>query len=198
MNRRVLILAVLALSFIGLGIRLFLFSNNETQISDGERFALEYPLVGSGNIFVYRSASETADILAYGTGIVFIGFKECSWCQAYAVFLHEVALEMGIDRIYYCDIREDRESGSESYLRILETLAGRLQRDDEGRPRLYVPDLTIVNDGSISARDFETSKETLGFSTPEEYWSEERINALKERLRAGMRLLNDSKPCYIC
>jgi hypothetical protein len=57
-----------------------------SQISDSERFALEYPLVGKDNIFVYRNAGETADILAKGRGIVFIGFKECPWCQLYAVF----------------------------------------------------------------------------------------------------------------
>jgi len=59
----------------------------DSQMSDSERFALEYPLVGGDNIFVYKNADETADILARGRGIVFIGFKECPWCQLYAVFL---------------------------------------------------------------------------------------------------------------
>jgi hypothetical protein len=36
------------------------------QISDSERFALKYPLVGTDNIFVYKNADETADILARG------------------------------------------------------------------------------------------------------------------------------------
>ena len=94
-----------------------------SQMSDSERFVLEYPLVGGGNIFVYRNADETADILANGRGIVFIGFKECPWCQLYAVFLHAVALEMEIDTIYYCDIKEDRESNSESYRRIVGILS---------------------------------------------------------------------------
>ena len=38
--------------------------------------------------------------MANGRGIVFMGFKECLWCQQYAVFLHDVAREMEIDRIY--------------------------------------------------------------------------------------------------
>jgi hypothetical protein len=170
------------------------------QISDSERFAQEYPLVGGDNIFVYKNADETADILARGRGIVFIGFKECPWCQLYAVFLHDVALEMGIDKIYYCDIREDRESNSESYHRIAGILAGRLQYDDEGRPRVYVPDVSIVSRGRIIARDFETSKETLGYNTPQEYWNDERVNALKERLRAGIGILQQiiSYSCNAC
>jgi len=33
-----------------------------SQISDSERFALEYPLVGKDNIFVYRNASGALDL----------------------------------------------------------------------------------------------------------------------------------------
>jgi predicted bacteriocin transport accessory protein len=169
-------------------------------ISDSERFALEYPLVGKDNIFVYRNASETADILAKGRGIVFLGYKECPWCQQYAVYLHDIAREMEIDKIYYCDIREDRENNSESYRRIADIFAGYLQYDDEGRPRVYVPDVSIVSRGRIIARDFETSKETLGLNKPQEYWNNERVNALKERLRAGIRILKQiiGNSCNTC
>ena len=172
----------------------------DSQMSDSERFALEYLLVGGDNIFVYKNADETADILARGRGIVFIGFKECPWCQLYAVFLHDIAREMEVDKIYYCDIREDRESNSESYQRIADVLAGRLQYDDEGRPRVYVPDVSIVSRGRIIARDFETSKETLGYDTPQEYWNDERVTALKERLRAGIGILQQiiSYSCNAC
>jgi hypothetical protein len=170
------------------------------EVSDSERFALEYPLVGSDNIFVYRNASETADILANGRGIVFIASKECPWCQFYAVFLHDVARELDVEKIYYFDIREDRQSNSENYRRILDILSGQFQYDDEGHPRLYVPDVTIVSRGRIIVHDFETSKETLGYSTPQEYWNDEHVNALKERLRAGIKVLNQiiNRPCNIC
>jgi hypothetical protein len=169
-------------------------------MSDSERFAREYPLVGKDNIFTYRNAGETADILANGRGIVFIGFKECAWCQSYAVFLHDAAREMGIDKIFYCDIREDRQSNSESYQRILRILGGHLQYDDEGRPRVYVPCVAIVSRGRIITYDFETSKETLGYHTPQEYWNDERVQSLKERLRAGMKIYIQivSRACNTC
>jgi hypothetical protein len=160
-----------------------------SQMSDSERFALEYPLAGSNNIFVYRNAGETADILAKGRGIVFIGFKDCPWCQAYAVYLQDAAREMEMDKIYYCDIKQDRESNSEDYRKIISVLEGYLQYDDEGRLRVYVPDVSIVSRGRIITHDFETSKETLGYSTPQEYWNDERVNALKERLRKGISIL---------
>jgi len=167
--------------------------------TDSERFTLEYPLVGNDNIFVYRNASETADILSSGTGIVFIGFKECTWCQQYAVFLHEVAKEMEFEKIYYYDIREDRQNNNENYQRIIRILSGQLQYDDEGQQRVYVPDLTIVVGGRKLFRDYETSKETFDYSTPQEYWNEERVDALKERFRTGMKFINPNpSPCTAC
>jgi predicted bacteriocin transport accessory protein len=169
-------------------------------MSDSERFALEYPLAGKDNIFVYRNAGETADILEKGRGIVFLGFKECPWCQVYAVYLQDVAREMEMDTIYYCDIKEDRESNSESYRRIVSIFSGYLQYDDEGRPRLYVPDVSIVSRGRIITHDYETSKETLGYDTPQEYWNDERVNALKERLKKGIGILREliSRTCNSC
>jgi predicted bacteriocin transport accessory protein len=173
---------------------------NGSRISDSEKFALEYPLVGKDNIFLYRNAAETADILEKGRGIVYIGFKECPWCQRYAVFLHDVAREMELDKIYYCDIRDDRENNSEAYRRIVRILNGYLQYDDEGHPRVYVPDVSIVSRGRIITHDFETSKETSGYDKPEEYWNDERVNALKEKLRAGIDILKQliSRTCNTC
>jgi len=173
---------------------------NQKELSDSEKFALEYPLVGDGNIFTYRNAIEAADILEKGRGIVFIGFKECPWCQQYAVYLHDVAREMEVEKIFYCDIKEDREKNSESYRRIIDIFSGRLQYDDEGRPRVYVPDAAIVSRGRIITHDFETSKDTLGYETPQEYWNDERVNALKERLREGINILNQiiANSCNKC
>jgi hypothetical protein len=159
------------------------------QLSDSEKFALEYPLVGKDNIFIYKNVSETADILANGRGIVFIGFQECPWCQFYAVMLHDVAREMEIDKIYYCDIKDDRENNSKDYQRIVCILANHLQYDDEGHPRVFEPDVSIVSRGRIITRDYETSKETSGYETPEEYWNDEKVNAFKERLKKGMSIL---------
>ena len=163
--------------------------NQDLQITDSARFAMEYPLVGDDNLFVYRNANETADILANGRGVVFIGYKECPWCQLYAVFLHDVVRELEIEQIFYCDIREDRQNNTEGYQRIVGILDGYLQYDDEGRQRLYVPDLTIVSRGRIIIHDFETSLDTQGYNTPQEYWNDERVDALKERIRGGIDIL---------
>ncbi|MCL2479889.1 MAG: hypothetical protein FWF22_10325 [Treponema sp.] len=167
-------------------------------IPDSEKFALDYPLVDKNNIFVIRNAEQTAEILEKGRGVVFIGFKECPWCQVYAVFLHETALEMKINRIFYCDIKEDRENNTDSYRKIVEILRGKLQYDDEGRERIFVPDVTIVDSGKIIGRDYESSNDPLGYETAREYWNEERTSALKKRLSEYMEQLSPGKPCNSC
>ena len=170
--------------------------DNPLPNQDTKRFAAEYPLVGSDNLFVFRNAAETADILANGTGVVFIGFKECPWCQRYAVYLNDAAKESGLARIFYCDILEDRQNNTADYQRIVSILSGALQYDDEGRPRVFVPDVTVINNGKIVGRDYESSKDTLGYEKPEEYWTGERVSALKERLMDSMSQIHSS--CNLC
>lgn len=171
-------------------------NNNKPGETDSERFASEYPLVGSDNVFVFRDASETADILANGTGVVFMGFKECPWCQYYAVYLNETAQKMDIRKIFYCDIKEDRQNNTKSYQRIVSILSSLLQYDDEGRRKVFVPDVTIIENGRIIGHDFETSKDTMGYQTPQDYWTTERVVALKERLRESLSQI--SKICNLC
>ena len=40
-------------------------------------------------------------ILEHGTGVVYLGFPECPWCQAYVPMLNEVADIEGLEKIYY-------------------------------------------------------------------------------------------------
>ena len=159
---------------------------SDNRLTDAERFSREYPLIGEDNVFVYRSAAQIVNILANGTGVVFMGFKECPWCQQYAVFLHDAAQEIGLERIFYCDIRDDRNRNTENYRKIVDILSEHLQYDDEGNPRVYVPDVTIMSSGKIIGRDYETSKDTLGFTSPVEYWNGERALALKNKLANDM------------
>ena len=53
--------------------------NNE--ITDALKFAEEYTLVPDDNVFVYSDVDEIIDILENGTGVVYLGFPECQWCD---------------------------------------------------------------------------------------------------------------------
>ncbi|MBR3319721.1 hypothetical protein IKG20_00200 [Candidatus Saccharibacteria bacterium] len=154
----------------------------EAVESDAMRFSSEYSSVETDNVFKYKTAEETINILEHGTGVVFLGFPSCPWCQSYAKMLNTVAKEHGVEEIYYYNIYNDRENNTENYQKFVSILDEHLQYNQLGEKRIYVPNLTFIIDGEIIGNDFETSKDTLGLENPDEYWTEERVSAWKSKV----------------
>lgn len=165
-----------------------------TVISDAEKFSEEYPEVPKENAFVYRDIGQIEKILKNGTGIVYLGFPECPWCQRYVSYLHDVATEKGIEKIYYFNVLQDRKDNTEGYQRIVELLGENLDFDDEGNHRIYVPDVTFVYEGEIVAHDNETS---MSSGDVDEYWTLEKVQSLKNRLRVYIEDMNVDA-CVTC
>ena len=86
--------------------------------SDAKRFASEYTTVSADNPFVYKTASEVIDIIEHGTGVVFLGFPSCPWCQSYAGYLNEVAKDTGLSTISYYNIYDARQDNTEDYQKL--------------------------------------------------------------------------------
>lgn len=184
-----------------IGVVIFLVVKNgkrDTVVnekSDAVKFAEEYTEIDDDNVFVYSDVDEIIDILESGTGVVYLGFPECKWCQRYVTYLNEVAKSRGIDKIYYYNIRQDRNDNSENYLKIVELIKDYLQVDDEGNPRIYVPAIIFMSDGKIIGFDDETSLDTKGLASPDEYWTDEEINDLKAKLN---EIIDGSNICVSC
>jgi len=195
MNKKnIIVTVIVSIALVLLiGFGLYFFLNKEE--SDNVRFAKEYG-IDNENVFVYRSAEEIIRILENGTGIVYLGFPECPWCKAYVNYLNEVAREEEIEKIYYYNILKDRKDNTEDYKKIVSILEENLLYDEEGNRRIYVPDVSFILNGKIIGHDNETSVITEDI-TPNEYWSEDKINNLKEKLRAYMKEINDSS-CSSC
>lgn len=160
----------------------FLIKKDDNKIDDAKKFKSEYTNVTSDNPFVYRNVDQIINILEKGTGVVYLGFPECPWCQAYVPYVEEVAKKVGIDKVYYFNIKEDRKNNTEEYQKIVKILDVYLSNDDEGNKRIYVPAIIIVQNGKIVEFDDETSKDTKGYKTPEEYWKNENLDVLKTKL----------------
>lgn len=184
------LLVLISLIFVTTGCN----KKEEVKLSDAEKFHEEYQNVEEDNVFVYRDAEEIIKILEGGTGIVYLGFPECKWCQAYTPILNEVAKENGIKKIFYFNILEDRKNNTKEYQRIVELLEKNLLNDDEGNKRVYVPDVSIVINGEITNHDNETSV-ISGDITPEEYWTKEKKEALKKKLNSYVKDLANSTFC---
>lgn len=183
-----------------IGIIIFLLVNNniekeEPVKTDATKFANEYTLVDKDNRFVYAKIDEIINILEKGTGIVYLGFPECKWCQQYVVYLNEVAEDRNVSKIYYYNIRQDRKNNTKDYQTIVNLLKNYLQEDEEGNPRIYVPAAIFMSEGRILGFDDETSYDTNGYDDPKEYWTEEEVSDLKDRLNS---YLDKSNMCFDC
>ena len=157
----------------------FLFKRD--KMSDAERFAKEYDFTVN-NVFVYRNLDEINKILENGTGVVYLGFPECPWCKGYIPYLNEVAINEHLDKIYYFNILNDRKNNTSCYKKTAQLLNDYLKYDNEGNKRIYVPAVIAVNNGKIVGFDDESSLDTKGYETPEEYWKNEDLDGLKKRL----------------
>ena len=157
----------------------FLFKRD--KMSDAERFAKEYDFTVN-NVFVYRNLDEINKILENGTGVVYLGFPECPWCRGYIPYLNEVAINEHLDKIYYFNILNDRKNNTSGYKKTVQLLNDYLKYDNEGNKRIYVPAVIAVNNGKIVGFDDESSFDTKGYETPEEYWKNEDLDGLKKRL----------------
>lgn len=157
----------------------FLFKKD--KMSDAERFAKEYDFTVN-NVFVYRNLDEINKILENGTGVVYLGFPECPWCRGYIPYLNEVAINEHLDKIYYFNILNDRKNNTSAYKKTVQLLNDYLKYDNEGNKRIYVPAVIAVNNGKIVGFDDESSLDTKGYETPEEYWKNEDLDGLKKRL----------------
>ena len=174
-----IIAVVIVLGFLGL---ISFYYLNLTKVTDASKFKEEYSRVSEDNVFVYRTDKEIIDILKHGTGIVYLGFPECPWCQAYVSYLDEVAKETKIEKIYYLNILEIRKNNTKEYQEIVSLLDNYLSYDEEGKKRIYVPAIVAVKEGEIIGFDDETSHDTKGYETPEEYWKNEDLDGLKAKL----------------
>lgn len=180
MKKRIIVLLVMMMFiFVGCGKEKEIDVNVET---DGFKFSKEYTMVDENNPFVYKSLDEINKIIENGTGIVYLGFPECPWCQQYVKYLNEVAEEYELEKIYYCNVLEDRSNNTEAYKKTVQLIGDYLQYDEEANKRIYVPSVIAINRGEIVGFDDETAWDTKGFEKPEDYWNDELVDALKLRL----------------
>ena len=177
----IIIMSIVVLLLVGGLVCYFIIRKPEETNPDAKKFATEYGIT-EDNVFVYRDADAIIKIMEKGTGVVYLGFPECPWCKAYVEYLNEVAKEVGIEKIYYYNILEDRQNSTPEYQKMVTILEEHLELDDEANARIYVPNVSFHVDGKIIGNDLETAYDTHGFDDPADYWTKEEVSDLKETL----------------
>ncbi|MEG1506987.1 MAG: hypothetical protein RR478_05785 [Bacilli bacterium] len=205
MKKKILLIGLIIFLLVGGIVGTYFLTKTDdcekpnTVETDAEKFKKEYANVDADNVFVYRDVEEILTILKHGTGVVYLGFPECPWCGSYVKFLNEVAKEEGVSKIYYYNVLKDRKNNTKEYQEIVKILDKNLQLNEEGKPRLYVPNVSFHIKGKVIGNDYETSLDTHGLKNPADYWTKEAENSLKEKLTKYMKeVANELSKCTDC
>ena len=189
-------ISILVLLIIA-GLTYFFLLKKEEVTPDNVKFAKEYTNISEDNLFKYKTLEEVNKILTKGTGVVYLGFPECPWCQEYVIYIDEVSKSVGLDKVYYSNILDERKNDTEEYKETVKILSDYLSNDDEGNKRVYVPSVIVVSSGKIVMFDDETARDTKGYDSPKEYWQSEDLTALKTKLTNAFEKVK-SNACTDC
>lgn len=167
----------------------------------------EYAQLPEENHFYYMEKDGVETLLLHGTGILFFGFPDCPWCQAYLPQLNEVLLandakaayyniytDKTADRTFYDTIAKDIES-------INDTGTPIVQYNNDGKQIIYMPLTLFIKNGRIVSDNNETCTEDAKVIQPADYWTEEKKTALKTVLSPAVaeikaaQVENEAKGC---
>lgn len=166
--------------------------NNE--VNDNKVVAIEYGIT-EDKVYVYRTLEEINKILKNGTGLVYLGFPKCPWCRGYVPIINEVTKEQGLDKIYYFNIKKDREDNSKLYQKTVELLGDNLRYDNEENRRIYAPLLIAVKNGKVVMFDDTRYWNNKEYDSTEEFWNNEDLTSMKEKL---VKMINEVKEKGYC
>ena len=186
--KKIKILLIIVIAVVGAFLIYKKFEHINANQKEIDTFLSEYTLITENHVFEIVNTAEVVNILNNKTGIVFFCNPGSDWCQHYAKILDDIALENGINKIYYVDIKNDRNIKSNNYRKIVTILQDFLDSDDTGNKRLNMPNLTFVKDGIIISNDNRTSLVSSD-TTPEEYWTRENILTFKNNIIESILLL---------
>lgn len=84
--------------------------------------------------------------------IVFMGFRDCPWCQDLMPVLNDVAIEKNV-KIEYVNVRPEntresdlRNEDNPTYVRLQEILG---DVSNDGSNKIYVPYVAVIRDGQV-------------------------------------------------
>ncbi len=170
--------------------------------------------IDKNNPMRYKKAEDIAKMIEDKESfIVYFGFNSCPWCRSVLPTLLDVSKDLGIDTIYYVDVKDIRDvleaddegniitkkKGTEGYYKLLEQLDKVLEKYtvekdskeiDTLEKRIYAPSVVSVVNGE--AKELETGiskKQTDGYIKLTKAMKKETYNKFK----CSMKCVIDSK-----
>jgi len=175
MKKKILIIAIIILLLAAIPITYFIFKKDETPKPND--LAEKYDLP-KDNIYEVLTESEAIDFIKNGTGILFLSFPSCPRCQKSIPIINEMAKENGFKKVMYFDPQEIRSANTKNYQEIVSLLKEHLKFDDEGKERIFVPDVFFIKKGKILGNQDNYLSGNFDIIND---MNEERVQELKDR-----------------
>ncbi len=173
----------------------YIYEYFDKEVKSKTNLSTTYTKLPKENVFKVININEAINLVKKGNGALFIGYKECIWCQQYIKVIDDIAKKNSLPKVYYLDIRKDRKNNSKKYQELVNLLKDRLKNDDLGNKRIFVPFLVIAKDGKILETDDETSDLSKDKVDPLTYWTDEKINLLNEKLKSHIEQIKTCNEC---
>lgn len=173
----------------------YIYEYFDKEVKFKTNLSTTYTKLPKENVFKVININEAINLVKKGNGALFIGYKECIWCQQYIKVIDDIAKKNSLPKVYYLDIRKDRKNNSKKYQELVNLLKDRLKNDDLGNKRIFVPFLVIAKDGKILETDDETSDLSKDKVNPLTYWTDEKINLLNEKLKTHIEQIKTCNEC---
>ena len=194
----------------------------EKEITDALKFKEEYESINNqdngyngkkhreitideDNPFIYTTAEELSEKMNNKESfIVYFGFKDCPWCRSVIEQLVKVAKDNDVDKIYYVDVKEIRDTigvdeegnlnttkeGSKGYKELIEKMRDVLddykvknsdgEEIETGEKRIYAPNVVAVSKGEAIQLETGISKEQKdGYQELTDKMKKETYNSFK-------------------
>jgi len=142
------------------------------NVIEGTDYKVREVDIPSDNPIVYLDIKDASNVLREETAIIYFGFSSCPWCRSVIETLLEVAKDLNIKKIYYVDIKDERDKlelvdgevvmtkkASDSYYELLKIMDEYLDdytltdKDgnivNTGEKRIYAPNVVASLDGKI-------------------------------------------------
>ena len=225
---------ILVCTLLVVGLCVFAIVNHkEIKVTDAVKFKEEYESlngvvnennekeyksveVAEDNPIIYKTGQEIVDIMKNEDAIIYFGFAACPWCRNAVPVLLEAAKELGVDKIYYVDILDIRDTykfsgsiepeqtkkGTDAYYDILKILDKNLEEfyvtDDAGNmydtgvKRLYAPTVVSMSGGKVKGFHVATVESQ---EDPYVALTDKQKEELKDAYKELINAINDNKVC---
>lgn len=196
-------------------------SLNEVVNENNEKQYMEI-FIDEENPIVYKTGQEIVEIMKNEDAIIYFGFATCPWCRNAVPVLLDAAKKLNVDKIYYVDILDIRDTykfsgsiepeqtkkGTDAYYNILKILDKKLDKFyvkdeagnmyDTGVKRLYAPTVVSMSGGKVKGfhvATVESQKDPYKALTDKQ--KEELKDAYKELINAikNDNVCKDNKAC---